>query len=322
MEVAVALCTYNGADYLESQLTSILQQTRKVDEIVISDDGSVDGTFDIIEEYWEMYPDIISVLRNDTNLGIVGNFERAIKECSGEYIALADQDDIWNEEKIERQLRALSESNKDFVCHNSRFIGDREGTLWESLDPPFEPSGRAPKQQVHELAKRNFVQGATILMHRDFATTALPLPEVWPHDYYLALTAAMLGEFWIIDEALLQYRIHEDQNTGISNESNIWTYWQSVAGSFDHSRAAKWERMVELVADLPRDELATSNKWLKNFTIDMAKYEALRSSINSSNTNRKKKLYHFGKCFLKGYYWRFGSGILTASYDCMSLTFR
>ena len=101
MKISVALCTYNGEKFLKKQIDSILSQTIKVDEIVVCDDRSQDGTHDILNGYQSQYPDVFRVFINDENLRSVKNFEKAISKCTGDLIFLSDQDDIWIPEKVE-----------------------------------------------------------------------------------------------------------------------------------------------------------------------------------------------------------------------------
>lgn len=81
MKISVALCTYNGSKYIEEQLRSILNQTMQVDEIVICDDGSRDDTIQIIEEVKKEALTDIRIYRNETNLGVCANFQKAVDLC-------------------------------------------------------------------------------------------------------------------------------------------------------------------------------------------------------------------------------------------------
>ena len=89
------MCTYNGAEFLQAQLESILAQTRPPDEIVVCDDGSTDDTEAVLKRFSGLVLHL-----NKQNLGSVKNFEQAIGLCTGDIIALSDQDDVWREDKL------------------------------------------------------------------------------------------------------------------------------------------------------------------------------------------------------------------------------
>jgi len=105
--LSVAMCTYNGEQYLQEQLDSIIAQTRLPNEVVVCDDGSTDATLQILDEFQETAPFPVRIYRNGTRLGPTKNFEKAIKLCSGNVIALSDQDDVWMPHKLERLEEVL-----------------------------------------------------------------------------------------------------------------------------------------------------------------------------------------------------------------------
>ena len=104
--ISIAMATYNGEKFIEEQLDSILAQTIKDFEIVICDDCSNDRTFFILEQYAKKYP-LIKLHKNTKNLGFRENFLQAINLCTGDFIALCDQDDIWNEKHLEILLNNI-----------------------------------------------------------------------------------------------------------------------------------------------------------------------------------------------------------------------
>src|SRR6185436_20539861 len=111
MRISVAMCTFNGAEFLPAQLQSILTQSRPPDEIVICDDGSTDNTRNLLEKLAAESSIPITTHINDQNLGSVKNFERAITLCTGDVIALSDQDDVWRNDKLQRFESVLNKSH-------------------------------------------------------------------------------------------------------------------------------------------------------------------------------------------------------------------
>ena len=98
-KVDILLATYNGEKYIREQIDSILNQTYKEFRLLISDDGSTDGTRDILNEY-KAKDDRIEIFMQEENLGVVKNFEFLLKKVEAKYYMFSDQDDIWKDEKI------------------------------------------------------------------------------------------------------------------------------------------------------------------------------------------------------------------------------
>lgn len=107
-KVSVVMCTFNGAPYLREQLDTIINQTYPIFEIIIQDDGSTDSTMSILQDYEDRYP-FIHVFKNEEQKGVNANFYSAIEKASGDYIAISDQDDIWELNKIEMQMATIGE---------------------------------------------------------------------------------------------------------------------------------------------------------------------------------------------------------------------
>lgn len=140
MKISVALCTYNGSSYIEKQLNSILdQQDFKVNEIVICDDNSTDETLEILNDFKAKHPSVFSIHVNEYNVGSTKNFEKAISLCSGDYIFLADQDDIWKEDKIKKTLAVFDKNpSAEGVFSNADLIDQEDNlipsvTIWDSV---------------------------------------------------------------------------------------------------------------------------------------------------------------------------------------------
>ena len=110
--VSIILCTYNGAKYIKEQLDSILAQTYPLHEIIVQDDHSTDETTQILQEYACKHS-LIKVFQNDSAQGVNGNFLSAMQRATGEYIAISDQDDIWETDKIENQINSIG---KNLLC--------------------------------------------------------------------------------------------------------------------------------------------------------------------------------------------------------------
>ena len=104
---SVAMCTYNGAQFVEQQLDSILKQTLPPSQLIICDDGSTDNTVELIENALRNTAISHRIIRNACNLGVIRNFEQAIAACDGSHIVLADQDDAWHRERLAYTAAAI-----------------------------------------------------------------------------------------------------------------------------------------------------------------------------------------------------------------------
>lgn len=124
--ISIAMTTYNGARFVEAQLRSILEQTRQPDEIVICDDGSRDDTVNIIRRIIKTSgTDRIRLIENEQNLGYIRNFYKAISLTKGDYVFLADQDDIWHRDKIEKSMAVMERTGAAAICTASRLIDEK-----------------------------------------------------------------------------------------------------------------------------------------------------------------------------------------------------
>ena len=122
--ISVAMTTYNGADYVTTQLRSILNQSVEVDEVIIFDDCSTDDTAGVISKVQDSR---VKFIRNRENVGYIQNFYNAIEACTGDFIFLADQDDVWEFDKVEKTLEVMKEYKCEAVCTNFSLI-DKNGS--------------------------------------------------------------------------------------------------------------------------------------------------------------------------------------------------
>lgn len=168
VNISVALATYNGVLFLREQLDSILNQTLQAAEIIVCDDCSTDGTWLVLREYAEKYA-CFKIFQNDENIGFMRNFEKAMRLCSGDYIALSDQDDIWLPDHLQILLEGIGD--KMCVVGDAELIdskGFRMGhklSYCENLD--FIPENDLQKAYFI-LFYRNPYQGASMMFRATF----------------------------------------------------------------------------------------------------------------------------------------------------------
>ena len=211
--ISIAMATYNGEKYLKEQLESIYAQTYKNIEVIVTDDCSTDKTVEILKQYAASYQ--LKYFVNEQNLGYVKNFEKAISLCSGDFIALSDQDDIWEKDKLEILLNKIG---SNLLIHSDCSIIDNQSNMIK----PYWKEKNLYHTDFRTLLFKNVVTGCTVLFNKDLLNGALPFPEgIAYHDWWLALYAAKHDRITYTSKCLTQYRQHNEQNTGIRIGENV-----------------------------------------------------------------------------------------------------
>lgn len=212
--VSVAMATYNGAAYLKEQLSSILGQSYSNLEIIITDDASSDETLAILRDF-ERSHEKIKVFRHRVNQGITATFENSIKNCHGEFIAISDQDDIWELNKIEVLLNAME--NEDAICSDSELV---------------DQSGRTLNKRISSLVNlKSFhsgvpflmgicLPGHTLMMQGDFAKYIMPMPLEIMYDRWISFCAAANNGIKYVHLPLVKYRQHNTNCFGVGKAKN------------------------------------------------------------------------------------------------------
>ena len=104
MKISVCLASYNGAQYIEEQLKSILPQLNPTDEVILSDDHSADNTVQLVQA---LNDPRIKLIQNEGERGYTRNFENALNHATGDILFLSDQDDVWHDDKVKIMLKEL-----------------------------------------------------------------------------------------------------------------------------------------------------------------------------------------------------------------------
>lgn len=222
--LSVALCTYNGERYITTQINSILCQSHPVDEIVVCDDGSTDKTIDVLESIRDKSPVEIRIHKNTINLGVCANFEQAVNLCNGDIIFLSDQDDIWIPDKVKTIVSWFeTHPQKSVVFTDATLIteDDKEysnKSLWDCIGFNKKMRRYFDKGLSLESFFINKATGATMAIRKEIS---FPFSQYCNndnvlHDYCIALKALDNNRLGYIDKPLIQYRLHGNQQAGIS----------------------------------------------------------------------------------------------------------
>lgn len=219
-KVSVILCTYNGEKYIEEQLNSILDQTRLPDEIVIVDDRSSDNTVSSIVNLLQNSKVNFQIHINETNLGVVKNFEKGMRLSTGDILFTCDQDDVWVKHKIERILNEFDNNPRCLLAFSDAILVNKDRIsfpyrLWDVSR--VIPEVFDQKRYYDELLKKRVVTGATMAIRRELFEKTTPFPEEsWLHDGWLAINAPLHGDMVAIREPLIEYRQHGENSVGAS----------------------------------------------------------------------------------------------------------
>lgn len=217
--VSIAMATYNGEQFLAQQLDSILSQSYANIEIIICDDGSTDATCEILQHYAQKGGNI-QCFFNETNKGLVKNFEKALLLCTGDYIALADQDDIWRHDKIAILVDTIGEAD---LVHSDAHLIDDTGVVFATSYSLY--SHKNLHKDIYSYCMENNVTGCTSLFSRSLLTNALPFPKgIFVHDWWLALCAYQHRGIVYCDQPLIDYRQHAHNQIGAAESNRIYPF--------------------------------------------------------------------------------------------------
>ncbi len=206
--ISVCIPTFNGALYIGAQLESILVSPL-VTEVLVSDDGSTDNTVEIVRSFSDAR---IKLIRGPCT-GLVSNYESLLSLASGEYIFLADQDDVWLPNKVEVMLEHLRDADLA-VC--DCMVVDEQLNLLHASFFALRKSGPGLARNL----LRNSYLGCCIAFRRRLLKYALPFPPGLPmHDWWLGLSAEIFGSVAFIKQPLMMYRRHGNNVTQTAERS-------------------------------------------------------------------------------------------------------
>lgn len=211
--ISVCIATHNGEKYIKQQLDSILSQLGQGDEVVVSDDGSTDGTLSVInimnDSRIKVYHYKQPLTTKHPHEYVCRNFENALNHAQGDYIFLSDQDDEWLPNKVAICMKALE--SHDLVLHDFSHM-DENGNITKALhyNGTFRPKNFFLRAGKH--------YGCAMAFRRDVLKYALPFPKhLLLHDYWIGILVETLGKFQFVKEPLIKYRIHQQNTSSTSN---------------------------------------------------------------------------------------------------------
>lgn len=215
--ISVCMATYNGEKYIQDQINSILYQLGEDDELIISDDGSIDRTLEIIREIDDSR---IKLVINSGKHGYTGNFYNSLKKANGDIIFLSDQDDVWMNNKVKTTIKELEKS--DFTVSDAVEVDANLNVICESRFKKY----RVKKGYLSNLIRCRYL-GCCLAFRRNVLDVLFPVPSYgndFPHDLWITLVAEKYFRTSIIDEPLIYYRRHGENASdgGDHGSRSLW----------------------------------------------------------------------------------------------------
>lgn len=288
MKVSVAICSYNGEKFIEEQLESIIDQTRKVDEIILGDDNSSDHTVLLAEEVLKMSGINYKIIKNEKNLGVTKNFSNIMQFCTGDIVFTADQDDVWRINKVELVLDYFKQNPECVLVFSNGIVTDENlnpiGDLWESVNFTNDKRRMFKTEKYFDvLFSNNVVTGAAMAVRQCLINEILPLSTDINilHDYWFALNAPLYGKIGMIDSPLFYYRQHGENVVGVQNNLIIHKIqrWIKAVRNMqgDSMTRIQWSKMFYLHAE------TIASKTDKNRIKAWIEFNIWRDGLKSKN---------------------------------------
>lgn len=222
-DIQILMATYNSEKYLRKQLDSIIEQSNKDWKLLIRDDGSLDKTIDIVEEYRLEYPDKVRLIKNEgTEHGADTNFYELLKQASGDYVMFCDHDDVWMPDKVEVSLKKIQEmeayygKSMPILVYTDKYIVDKELNIL-----PEEGYSKVHRTELNYFLVENYASGCTCILNKNlYQNIIVPGIDIF-YDYWCVLVAGAIGKIGYLDKKTMKYRQHGDNVTGETRVNSL-----------------------------------------------------------------------------------------------------
>lgn len=217
--ISVCIATYNGERFIREQIESIVCQLNADDEIIVSDDGSTDNTLAIVRAIGDKR---IRIIEGSRKHSPTLNFECALKAANGDYIFLADQDDVWKPNKVEVCMKWL----QNYYC----VVADAEVTdsALKTQFPSLYGLLGVRQGKLYNTLWKNGYTGCCMAFRRSVLQAALPFPSDIPmHDIWIGNVAAYKCNVKFISDKLILFRRHED-TISCNGKGSKFSLWQQL----------------------------------------------------------------------------------------------
>jgi len=264
-KIAIIMSSYNGAEHLPRQISSILNQSYKDWQLFIRDDNSSDNTLDIIEDYARRYPDKVNLIRGEKrNIGISESFLSLLNYVESDYVMFCDQDDVWLSDKIKVTFDKMRETEEKFgfgtpvLIHTDLKVVDEglnivSDSLWR-----YQHLNPEKGKTLNRLLVQNVVTGCTMMINKALKNKIRFFPkQAIMHDWWASLVAAAFGKIDYVPTSTILYKQHDNSSIGAKE----WDmgYMMKMAGLGKGMKATLQKTRVQAGAflDTFRDELSS-----------------------------------------------------------------
>ena len=285
----ILLATYNGERFLREQLDSLFMQTYGDFKIIAHDDGSTDGTLEILKEYQEKFHGKLNIIEDNISYkSSCKNFLNLIKYSDAEYVMFCDQDDVWLEEKVRVSVEAISElENSDgqklpAMVSSGAMLADEN--MNEIVCDETKLATYCPRTDFASLLVQNYFMGCTMIFNRELARLVKTQADyIEMHDWWVALLAAGTGKIGIVDKKLMKYRQHGKNVVGATDIKSAGYIASKLNAAKLKEACGNLLRQAQSFKDCYYDVITDENKKLLNMFCSLRK----QNKIKRINTQLK-----------------------------------
>jgi glycosyltransferase involved in cell wall biosynthesis len=293
--ISVAMATLNGASFIGEQLVSIARQSRLPNELVICDDGSTDGTVELIQKFAQTAPFPVHLFQNQERLGYRRNFLKAAGLCKGDLISFCDQDDIWRRHRLRRMARPFKNSNVLLAFHNATVVDGRRAPVGQTFklatEKVYAPLELPPWTIVPGFSQ---VFRRSLLSYLDLYEHSVDIycpAEKMPHDQWFLFLASLFGSIAYVPDRLALYRQHRQNCSGWLPSAPLAYAIHSVTHARYYANAASLAvaNRLSMLTELRRQrhDLENVNAAIDHY-LAVKRYTELRMRLYASKSLRNR----------------------------------
>lgn len=316
---------YNGVRYLRTQLDSIADQSELPRRLVAIDDGSTDGSWELLQQWAATAPMHVTLQRNPQNIGVVRNFEKAVQQLLPhvEVVFFSDQDDQWYPGKVATFIDAFAEDPLLGLVHSDADLVDPDGkSLGSSLFSALlvterERSDVRAGQAWRAYVRRNLVTGAACACRSSVLERAVPFSGAMIHDEWIAFVASLVSRVRMIEQPCMAYRLHGSNTVGLPIPTRLWWTRTVLQALVTPQLPTQVARLARLQAFRERALQLSASEQILAAIVQAITHAAHRSSLSRNPFRRAAAVWRHWKA---GEYHQWSSGDISMLHDLLIAT--